>query len=207
VSEYRRVTRSVKHDKRQKQKRTILFFSGLSILFLVIFISLLLFGNKGNPEEAEGDSTEDTAEDLQEETNENDTETEENDTTEETTIEESEEDADTDVIIEEMESDDENVITAFRGNWEPVGTEQEGPHTTSYQDGSDDRIEIRRALVMVTGIKEDDMIEHWVGRDGDEEVVATVSDQAQEDFYRVYLQWIDDERWQPTMAARLKELP
>ena len=212
MSEYRRVTRSVKHDKRQKQKRKILFFFGLSILFLIIFISLLLFGNKGNPQEAEVESSE-NEEEHTEETGEADSaeaNSEDANTSDETLIEEieeNEENEESDITIEEIESDDENVITAFKGDWDPVGTEQEGPHTTTYEDGSDDRLEIRRALVMVTGIKEDDMIEHWIGRGGDQEVIATVSDHAQEDYYRVYLRWVDDEGWQPTKADKLKHHP
>ena len=211
VSEYRRVTRSVKHDKRQKQKRKILFFGSLAVLFFVIFISLILFGNKGNPEQASLEQTEDNTDEIDDDEHQDDTNIDEEQSSEDedTTLEpkEDENDEEQDVILEEIESDDANVIKAYKGNWDPVGTEQEGPHTTTYEEGSTDRIEIQRAVVMVTGIEEDNMIEHWIGRGGEQEVIATVSDHDLENYYRVYLQWVDEEGWQPTMIEELKQYP
>lgn len=208
MSEYRRVTRSVKHDKRQKQKRKILFFSSLSVVFLIVFVSLIVFGNKGNPKEAGVETLEDETEEPAE--NENiDEKADDDSSPKDTTIEPEEEEneaSSSDVTVEEIPSEDENVITAFRGDWDPVGTKQEGPHTTNYNDGSDDRNEIKQAVVMVTGLDADDMIEHWIGRGGDQAVVATVSDGALEEYYRVYLQWVDEKGWQPTKAEKLKQL-
>lgn len=209
MSKYRRFTRSDRYDKRQRNKRKVLFFSSLSILFLIVFISLLLFGNKGSTKEVVGDPVEESEENKGENESNADNDIAEDTSPEDTTIapeDSDEENATDDVIIEEIPSDDENVITAFRGNWEPVGTKQQGPHTINYNDGSDDRMEIKQAIVMVTEIDPDDMIEHWVGRGGDQAVVATVYDSSKENIYRVYLQWVDGEGWQPTKAEKLKHL-
>lgn len=211
MSEYKRVTRSVKHEKRQKQKRKILFFSSLAILFLIVFISLILFGNKGNPQEASVDSSEEKTEEAEESTTSNATNTEDT-TPDDTTIEpDDSEDDKEDIEIEEISSDDSNVKTAYKGDWDPIGTKQEGPHTINYNDGSDDRVEIKEAVVKVTELDENDMVEHWIGRGGDQAVIATVYNSSYEEsideIYRVYLQWIDEEGWQPTKVEELKHLP
>jgi len=213
VSEYKRVTRSVKHEKRQKQKRKILFFASLAILFLIVFISLILFGNKGNPQEASVDSSEEQTEETEDSTKSNTTNSKDDTTPDDTTIEseESEDNTEEEIEIEEIPSDDSNVKTAYKGDWDPIGTKQEGPHTINYNDGSDDRVEIKEAVVKVTELDENDMIEHWIGRGGDQAVIATVYNSSYEEsideIYRVYLQWIDEEGWQPTKVEELKHLP
>ncbi|GIO21840.1 YrrS family protein [Oceanobacillus sp. J11TS1] len=100
---------------------------------------------------------------------------------------------------------DSNVKEAYTGDWDPVGTEQEGAHTTNFNDGSHDRIEIKRAVSKVTGLDEGSMIEHWVGNNGPDKVVATVSDSSNSEVYRVFLDWVDGEGWQPTQVEELIE--
>lgn len=182
---------------------------GLSVLFLIVFVSLLLFGNKGNPEEAGADTEAEEAEnESSQDTTEDDTSVDDTTIeTEESEQEEKDEEDQSDVDIEEVSSDDDNVAKAFKGDWDPIGTEQTGPHTINYNDGSDDRLEIKEAVVMVTDLDEDDMIEHWIGRGGDQAVIATVYDTSQEHIYRVHLQWVDEEGWQPTQVEELKHLP
>src|SRR5699024_7822412 len=55
-------------------------------------------------------------------------------------------------------------------------------------------------------LKEDDMIEHWVGNGGDQKVIATVSNNDQSIAYKVYLQWEIDKGWKPTKVEKLKSL-
>ena len=109
------------------------------------------------------------------------------------------------VETESVEPSDENVSDAYTGNWDPIGTEQEGPHTTTYDDGSQDRIEIKEATSMVTGIDADNMVEWLVENGGDQKVIATVSDKDETQTFRVYLQWVDGEGWQPTKVEELIE--
>ncbi|WP_227994808.1 YrrS family protein [Oceanobacillus sp. CFH 90083] len=104
---------------------------------------------------------------------------------------------------EPAEPSDSNVSEAYTGDWDPIGTEQDGPHNTDFSDGSQDRIEIKRATSMVTGLSEDDMIEHWVGNNGPDRVIATVSDSSNSEVYRVFLDWVDGEGWQPTQVEEL----
>lgn len=108
------------------------------------------------------------------------------------------------VETEETEPSDDNVTSAITGDWKPVATEQEGPHSTNYSDGSQDRKEIKQANANATGIAVDDMIEWRVENGGDQKVVATVSDSQQTKTFRVYLTWVDNEGWRPTKVEQLK---
>src|SRR5699024_273498 len=125
----------------------------------------------------------------------------------ETEVDESEENDffSDDVVIQQIDSNDSNVIEAFVGNWPPIGTIQEEPHTTEYDDDSQDRIEIREAILNVTNIKEDDLTELWVGNGGDQKVIANVEDRSNSDIYRIYLSWVEAEGWQVTLVERIKE--
>ena len=125
---------------------------------------------------------------------------------EETEINENADDKeDIEVETEQVEPSDDNVIEAYTGNWQPIGTVQEGPHTTVYDDGSQDRIEIKQAVISVTGLA-DDMIEWRIGNGGDQKVIATVSNPGKTDNYRVYLSWVDNQGWQVTSVEKLKEI-
>ena len=107
-----------------------------------------------------------------------------------------------------MPSTDENVAKAYTGDWEPIGTSQTGEHSaTDYTDGSADRIEIKQAVAVATGISADNMIEWWIGNAGDQQVTATVSDTQKEKIARVQLKWVDGEGWQVTLVEELNEIP
>lgn len=103
--------------------------------------------------------------------------------------------------LEEVSPSDDNVSKAYTGNWQPIGTEQSGPHTTKYGEGTTDRNEMEEAVRMATGL--DEMITWWLGNGGDQKVIATVSDMGENEIYRVYLSWIDNEGWQPTKVEEL----
>lgn len=104
----------------------------------------------------------------------------------------------------EVEPSDDNVIEAYTGDWRTIETVQEGPHTTNYDDGSQDRIEIKEGVMRATGLSED-LVEWRVGNGGDQKVIATVSDPGETRLYRVYLSWIEDQGWQPEKVEVLKE--
>ncbi|MDY0405502.1 YrrS family protein [Virgibacillus sp. 179-BFC.A HS] len=105
----------------------------------------------------------------------------------------------------EVESSDSNVVEAFTADWQPVGTEQTGPHTTNYDDGSQDRKEIKHAAAMATGLDENNMTTYWVGNAGDQKVTTTVFNGNQSEIYRVSLTWHDGQGWQVNKVEKLKE--
>lgn len=206
LRENRTLSRTDRHQKRRDNKRKIIFFSLLAVVFIIILFSLIAFGNNdktNNKNVAEDeaknteeiDLTDDNAEDSQDGNDENEN-NEEN---------EEEYDLESDVDVQQVESADDNVIVAYTGNWLPIGTSQEGPHTTNYSDGSNDRIEIKRAVSNVTGIAEDDMIEWRVENGGEQKVVSIISNKEKSEYYRSYLTWIDNEGWQVIKVERIKE--
>src|SRR5699024_10244213 len=116
-----------------------------------------------------------------------------------------EEEDNQEVDTEQVEPSDDNVIEAYTGDWQPVGTEQSEPHTTNYSDGSQDRQEMRKAVAAATGLDENNFIMWWVERNGDQSVINTVSDPNETEIYRVYNTWVANEGWQPIKVERLKE--
>lgn len=109
--------------------------------------------------------------------------------------------------VEEVESDDPLVEEAYTGEWSPIGTSQSGEHTTDFSDGSQDRIEISEAVSSVTGLEAGSMTEWWVGGNGPSQVEATVSSQDESEVYRVYLQFVEEEGWQPIRVEQLSAVP
>ena len=207
MREYKTLSRTSRYQKRRNNKRKLFFFVSLGAIFFVILFSLIIFGNKDNNSDKTVKHQENESEEMAL------PEEKETDKAEDATIEKEESDNEEseienlieDVEVQQVDSTDDNVIVAFRGDWPPIGTVQEGTHTTNYKDGSDDRIEIKRAVSMVTRLDENDMIEHWVGNNGEQKVIAIASDREQSEFYRVYLTWIDQEGWQVTKVERIKE--
>lgn len=215
-------SRIKRFEKRRQNSKFIKYFAGIASVLALFLIFMWIFSG-GDDSTTEGNSSENANQDdgyfleieeddeagNEENTDNNpsnpEEETNENNSNEESNEEEEENNESNDVIVEETAPSDDNVSEAYTGNWQPIGTEQTGPHTTDYVDGSQDRIEIKEAVSMVTGIPGDDMIEWWVGRSGDQEVIVTVSDQAETETYRVYLSWVNNEGWQPTKLETLIE--
>src|SRR5699024_9917128 len=186
-----------KYEKRRKTTKSItvlLIIGGILIVFLLF---IWIFGGDGKKSE---ESNEASTEIQRDENDSNDTMYED----EEDKEEKKEDDEEDEVETEEVEPSDTNVSKAYTGNWEPIGTKQSGPHTTNYDDGSQDRIEIKEAVQLATGLQ--DMTELWVGNGGDQKVIATVASPDETDIYRVYLSWVDEKGWQPTKVEELKEV-
>src|SRR5699024_12260428 len=104
----------------------------------------------------------------QEEDNHSNENTALNNATSQLVDEENSDDQKTDTDIREVESDENDVEKAYEGEWEPVETEESGEHVTNYDDGSDDREEIKQAVTEATGIDSDNIIEHWIGNNGEQ---------------------------------------
>ena len=217
-------SRSNKFEKRRKNTKKISILMIVASILILFLLMLWLFGGEDKDTSSpDNDSNElenlEIEENLNDD-NQNEINTENNGETEDQSSENSENDLivedieinenaddkeDIEVETEQVEPSDDNVIEAYTGNWQPIGTEQEGPHTTNYDGGSQDRIEIKQAVMSATGLGED-MTEHWVGNGGDQKVVATVSNKGNSEIYRVYLSWIDQQGWQVTKVERLKEV-
>ncbi|OIU70656.1 YrrS family protein [Rossellomorea aquimaris] len=96
--------------------------------------------------------------------------------------------------------------TIVHPDWQPVGTEQSGEHVSSYETGSVDWQEKEKALSYATGIPQDNMTVWFIeGNGGPQKSIGTVTEKGGATAYRVYLQWVDGQGWQPTKVEELKE--
>lgn len=205
----------------EKRRKTTTLITGLiiiAILLLLVFLGTWLLGgkekeieseNEPNLEENNNEQVNNTQdENKADQSNQNDEENNNEDQAmneDEDNEGENELDQEITEVEEVNDSEDENVRKAYEGNWPAIGTEQEGPHTVNFDKGSQDRIEMKQAVVSATGLDTDNMVEWWVGNGGDQKVISTVSDPDQTTTYRVYLSWIDEEGWQPTRVEILHE--
>lgn len=188
-------SRSERQRKRRKNER-ILY--SLIAIFILSLGMLIFFISKGSTDlkEEQADRNE-VEERLGQEESE--------DYIDENDEIEFDEEYEEEIVTQYVDSEDENVIEAFVGNWPPIGTNQSEPHTTNFEDGSDDRSEIRKAVLQVTNIDEENLLELWIGNGGEQKVIANVQDRSNDDIYRVYLSWIEYEGWQVTLVEKLKE--
>lgn len=216
MSDNNHETRTNRHRKRKSQNQTLKLAIGLVAAILAIFLFEFLFGSGDggrDEEQAFNQSTENESSMIvrtpesessssassSSQAEESSQSSEESESEESASKEESEE-------TREVAANDPNVIRAFEGNWAPIGTTQSEPHVTNYNDGSADRIEIKRAVSQATGVPEGDMIENWVGNNGDQKVTATVTQPSSGKIYKVYLSWIAQQGWQVTRVEELRQV-
>ncbi|SDK52452.1 YrrS family protein [Sediminibacillus albus] len=102
-------------------------------------------------------------------------------------------------------SGDSNVVEAYTADWQPVGTSQQEPHQTTYEEGTQDWEEMMEAIELATDLTSDDRVVWWVERAGDQQVIATVSDSAETEIYRTYVTWVENQGWKPTKVEVLEE--
>lgn len=211
--EWESQTRKNRYVKKRKNTKLITGLSIVGIILIAILIFMLIFG--GDDEKDQKEENNQPTEQQEQQDQDQQQEQEDNSGTEDQNNEEMDEspnqqedqasDSEGEVETNPVESEDENVSEAYEGNWNPVGTVQEGPHTTSYDDGSVDRQEMSKAVEVATGIPAEEQTIWWVGRAGDQSVEYTVSRKDEETTYRVHLTWIENEGWKPTLVEQLIE--
>jgi FtsZ-interacting cell division protein ZipA len=220
MEDFDRVSRVDKFEKRRKNTKSITILVAIGVILLVFLLGFWIFG--GNDDKAAKDENNNGASQSEEKNSEKDGDEKADQFTR---IEEKEEqssgqngnqeqqdkegeasETNGEVETKQVQPSDDNVIEAYIGDWQPIGTEQTGTHTTDYNDGSQDRKEIAKAVSEVTGLQEESMVTHWVGNGGEQKVEATVSDANNSQIYRVYLTWIDERGWKPTKVEKLKQV-
>ncbi|MEN2765906.1 YrrS family protein [Ornithinibacillus xuwenensis] len=227
MSEFDRHTRVNKFEKRRKNTKLMSILISAAIFLIVLLIGMWIFGPDDEPantdettsDEKTNDTADDEAEDTEtDENTEQDSEAsndEDSSQTEESSSDTEESDStedegttndNVDKEPTEPNSDDDNVIEAYTGAWQPVGTEQTGPHTTQFVTESQDWKEMEKAIRLATGLSEEEMETYWIGNGGDQKAIGTVTNKAETEIYRVYISWVDGQGWQPTLVEVLKEL-
>lgn len=211
MNDQNNLSRANRSKSRKSNNQILLFFVLLAVVFVIILFLLITFGNKEKPKQVDDDenNTVEIVEDNKQPSDseiidtESDNEEVDSDDMDENTSNRLEEFK---IDVPEMDQADDNIIEVYSGNWDPIGTTQTGDHATVYTDGSDDRVEIKMAVTAVTGIPENDMEVWFVGNGGDHQsTIATISDKALENYYKVYLSWIDHQGWQVSKVEKVHE--
>ncbi|WP_411738666.1 YrrS family protein [Peribacillus sp. S4] len=145
------------------------------------------------------------------EATEEDAEKEDSKATEEDAEEKAEDDADSEKagdaqLVEVEGSGDGNVASTYTSeSWKPVGTEQSGEHTTSFEKGSVDWNEMSKAIASGAGIDEGSMKLWWLQNGGSPTTaIGTVSEGDNPKTFRVYIEWVDGSGWKPVKVEELK---
>lgn len=102
-------------------------------------------------------------------------------------------------------SDQPNVEKVIIKNWPSVPTTQENHTKVTFDKGSQDWEEMTSAILKGAGLSKQDMILWWVAGNGPNSVIATVTNKAQTDNYRVYVSWVDGAGYTPTKVEVLYE--
>jgi len=89
--------------------------------------------------------------------------------------------------------------------WQPIGTTQSEPHVTQFKKDSVDWKEMLDAVSYATGVSQSDMIVWFIGNNGPNKAVATISTRDQTQHYKVYIEWVENQGWKPTKVQKLKE--
>ncbi|MFA1711639.1 DUF1510 family protein [Peribacillus frigoritolerans] len=166
--------------------------------------------DKPSGKEEETDSEKEDAVGDSEATKE-DAEKEDSKATEEDSEEKAEDDADSEKtgdaeLVEVEGSGDGNVASTYTSeSWKPVGTEQSGEHTTSFEKGSVDWNEMSKAIASGAGIDEGNMKLWWLQNGGSPTTaIGTVSEGDDPKTFRVYIEWVDGSGWKPVKVEELK---
>ena len=224
-------TRSARFEKRRRTTKLMNYMLVLAGILILLLIMLYLFtgdddesGNESdeeleiadtNPDDSEEDessSTEgsndeqDTAEESEDQETEEESEEQQDDAESSEEADEMDEGSDFGEDVEVEESDEENVKAIIRGNWEPYETQQEEPHSIDLNEGSQDRQELEQATAMAINGNRDEITYWWFASDGNPNYIeATIEDQSDGEIYRVHLEWIENEGWQPQLVKVLEE--
>ncbi|HLQ73335.1 MAG TPA: YrrS family protein [Bacillota bacterium] len=199
-------SRSARQDKRRKNNRLIVTLISLGSILAILLIAMLVIGsdNDDESEQLVDDGVEESEkEDEEEQSNDDFLVIEEDENNEEQSEQDEEDEEEVSYEHEHVDSDDDNVLEAYKANWDPIGTSQTEPHTVNFDEDSKDREEMKKAIQIATEL--DEMVIWWIGNDGDQKVTATVSPMDESLTYRVYLTWEENHGWKPTLVEQLVE--
>ncbi|MCA0171763.1 YrrS family protein [Bacillus sp. RAR_GA_16] len=215
-------------DRHSKRKQNIVLNSLIGIVLAVILVlvaNIVFTGDDSQQTASEEEQTaqtnsdeksnstsddsvtSDEAEDSAASDSESNSATDKDSTKEENADEEKDQDKDKDKDKEDQDkeeqekekTDQEPGEPNLEGPWEPVGTTQSGPHTSSYTKGTVDWNEKIKAVESVMGLSEDQMtIWRIGGNGGPQKSFARVSKAGSgNQVYYIELDWIDGEGWKP----------
>ncbi|MEN1969316.1 DUF1510 family protein [Lentibacillus sp. N15] len=197
-----------KFEKRRKNTKLLSIMLVVGAILIVLLIGTFIFSGNDKTETVDNQqqATDQQTKEVDDTSEADDQEEKDEDQADDQEESDDESEDHDGVNKKKVESpDDDNVKEAYVGDWKPIGTEQQGPHTMNFDEGAQDRKEMEKAASVATDLDEGNMTAWWLERDGDQQVVATVSGKDENQAYRVYLSWVDEQGWQPKKIEVLKE--
>ncbi|SFJ18339.1 Protein of unknown function [Halobacillus dabanensis] len=219
-------SRSSRFEKKRRSTKWLTWLVGAGSVFMVLFISLWVFGD----DEQTGKAQE--AEEVETETHQNEDETQDNKDKKSDSEaadgkdaeKEQEEQSDKhQVSIEDFDelkpiedeeglkiqkSDDPNVERVITKDWPVIPTEMEtnAEHSITYQSGSQDYKELQQAIRSAVGLSEDNII-YWTveNRGGPQKAISVVSDKNKTGYLRVHVNWVDGQGYKPVKLEVLND--
>ncbi|MGX1900045.1 YrrS family protein [Thermolongibacillus altinsuensis] len=180
----------------------------LNTLITFVFALILFFGWKlffSNEHRVEKTATEEKATVEQMTKNEDEFEIGQKQEDEQEDEEEDEEAEEQEVEEITIDDPNSNVIREIvNPSWEPIGTTQTEPHVTTFDENSVDWKEMIDAISYATGIPSSDMIVWFIGNNGPNKAVATISTKDQSEHYKVFIEWVTEQGWKPTKVQQLR---
>ncbi|MFD0768113.1 YrrS family protein [Bacillus sp. CGMCC 1.60114] len=87
--------------------------------------------------------------------------------------------------------------------WKPVGTEQGQSPAMTFQQGSADWNEMKKAIAYAIDIPEDQLVYNRIGNNGKQKAYGKVTDKQTGKKYHVNIDWVENEGWKPTLVQVL----
>lgn len=110
------------------------------------------------------------------------------------------------IVEENTDPSSDTARTITDPSWQPIGTQQSGPHAATYDKNSVDWNEMLQAVSYATGVGTDDMTVWRIGNNGGpNKAVATISSKTDKKKYRVQIDWVENEGWKPVVVEELKQ--
>ncbi|MBU5595310.1 YrrS family protein [Amphibacillus sp. MSJ-3] len=207
-NEQRSYSRLNRFEKRRKNTKWLSIFMIIGIILIVIFVAILVFSS---PDDVQPDpDLESPTPDLEDEPDQ-EIEADEDFTNDDKNGAEEEDDSDNHLTgqepnnseIEYIDSDEENVEFSYKSTWPSIQTKQTEPHEITWEQTSQDWQEMMKAAELATGVPVDEMYYLWVSGNGPQSVIATFSNSAMDEHFRVYITWIEYQGWQPERVDML----
>lgn len=217
-------SRESRFGKREKRKKTNIILNSLIafVIVLIIVVSAKIFLGGNNDQAVPADEqTESESKQIEssQEDQDNDIEQDKSKDKEKADKEsdKEEKEAEENEAEDESEEDKEQVVTEGGSGpdvektienpaWKPVGTSQSGEHTAVYDQNHVDWQEMLSAISYATGIEQGNMTVWFLGNNGPNSSVGTISTKDQSEKYRVYIDWVDGEGWKPSKVEVLNAI-
>jgi cytoskeletal protein RodZ len=211
-----RLSRYEKQDKRRKANVVLNILIAIVAVLIVVVASQLFTNPPQNNEQATSNQEEETNAPASDEKNQSGEVDKKENTNDNADDQKQQDDEGVDdqstsddpfegAEITEGGSSSDVEQTIVNPDWKPVGTEQSGEHTATYDSSSKDWKEMLKAISSATGVPEDQMTVLWLGNNGGpQDAKGTIMDKESGEKYRVEITWEDRNGWKPTKVEKLK---